>query len=130
MMPRIEPIRCACGWRGSLALRADCLGCGANYTHRVSKERLAVLRAIGAREPGARAVRIEPQMRIWFVDHGMIIATDPPRPAREAPGRQRAPLPRGYRLTERGEMAIAEVATVGHQMPADTRTASEGAIAP
>ncbi len=110
MTPKITPIRCACGWRGPLAVRADCPGCGANHTHRVSKERLAVLRAIGAREPGGRAIHIEPQMRIWLFDHRLIVASDPPRPARETPGRQRAPLPRGYRLTERGEMAIAEVA--------------------
>jgi hypothetical protein len=106
--PRIEPVRCACGWRGQLPARTDCPGCGADYTRRVTKERLVMLRAIGAREPKARPVHIEPQMRIRLLDLRLIVADGPPRPAREAPGRHRAPPPRAYRLTERGEMAIAE----------------------
>jgi hypothetical protein len=125
---KIEPVRCACGWRGSLTMRARCPGCGAEHTHRVTKERRALLRAIGAREPGAPAIHIEPQMRIWLVEHRLLVATEPPRATRHAPGRHRPPPPRGYRLTERGEMAIAE--TAAHERRAVQGATTEGATVP
>jgi len=103
--PRLEPVRCACGWRGELASRTPCPACAEPYTSRLTKERIAMLRGIGAQQPDKRPVHIEPLMRIWLVRHLLIVAAGPPRPTSD--GRRNAP-PRRYRLTERGQIAVQE----------------------
>lgn len=103
--PKLEPVRCACGWRGELASRTPCPGCAEPYTSRLNKERIAMLRVISARSSEERPPYIEPMLRIWLVQHGLIVADGPPRPTGDG---RRNPPQRRYRLTERGQIAIQE----------------------
>ena len=110
---KLEPVRCACGWRGVLASRTPCPACAEPYTSRLTDERITMLRAVGAQQPGQRPVHIQPMMRIWLVEHGLIAAAGPKRPTSD---HGRCPPPRLHRLTERGQIAIEEDDAVAEAM--------------
>lgn len=109
----IVSIICACAWTGEVPTRGGCPGCGADYTHRLNKGRIAKLREIVDRAPCV--VPIEPIMVRWFVDerHRLIAPATGPNPAR--PQRQiRRPM-RAYRLTPAGERVLIAAQLADHQ---------------
>lgn len=63
--------------------------------------------ALSAIERGENR-ELPPMMRKYLVRHRLIVATDPPRPPRYTPGRQRAPAPRRHQLTDLGRQVLAE----------------------
>ena len=103
--PKLAPVRCACGWRGTLASRTPCPACAEPYTSRLTADRIAMLRTIGAQHPHQRPVHIEPAMRMWLVAHRLVVAAGPKRPPSDG---RRNPPPRPYQLTELGQIAIQE----------------------
>jgi hypothetical protein len=60
--------------------------------------------ALSLRGPEDPPLHMEPMMRIWFADRGLIAAVDPPI----EPGERRVRRPvRRYALTERGATVLA-----------------------
>jgi hypothetical protein len=102
--PRIEIIVCSCSWSGPLSVRSQCPGCGESSNHRVSRERIDVLRQIMSGSPA----RMVPVTRIWLLAHRLITPASP----RISPVESRRPRPpkRAWRVTERGEHVILAAA--------------------
>lgn len=99
---RPMPVRCVCGWSGSLLSKVPCPACSRPYTERITEQRASVLRAL---HRGEQPV-IWPVVRDWLLWARLIVPITerlPPRPegARHIPGRRRL-----FALTEAGRSAI------------------------
>lgn len=100
MMARLIVVVCACGFQGRLPTGAKCVSCGASPARRVTKERAVVLSRI-ATFGSAVLMRIEPMMRIWLVDQGLVRDLGA-RPGRSTASFGHSPSARMFELTPDG----------------------------
>lgn len=104
--PRLVDVLCCCGWTGQLPARGPCPACKCSHHDRVTKDRIAALRAIHARPTAT----VFPVMATRLVEMGLIT-----RGARRPPNTTTTPhLPgREHYLTEQGSrvLAAADAAT-------------------